>query len=407
MTQAKGALMQLLAQRETTYRAAPSPVDALQLPFTRWNVGRDPGKVRDPSINGSPLPGKTGCGDATVQGSAECILDLRSIGFWLALALGVPTSTNKAVTKQPTNITGVTIHYAQASAGAGDGTLAYANTGKTLTWTDQGGTAGTPVDVTAGGRFTLPAGTASHGIVVDVAAADLPGADQTDSDIAVSATLKAHVFPIDLNDRPSALIELGHPDIARFYRTSGCKLNKIAYDIMAKEQNVSLDLIAGGETEETSAWDASPTVRDAVRACGHGGSIWGAGSLGQITGGTFSLDNGMQGKKVLTSPPQEGYGLIMQGELTLSGSVQAVFDGASAYALARAGTSTRLRIGSSAQSGSDVFSLTLDMPNVEFVEKIIPKEGKSGLYASLDWMAHRDAAGNLPLVVLVNDVAGY
>lgn len=407
MTQAKGALMQLLAQRETTFRTAPDPANALQLPFTKWNVGRDPGKVRDPSINGSPLPGKTGCGDATVQGTAETILDLRSVGFWLALALGVPTSTYKAVTRQPTNVTGVTIHYAQASAGAGNGTLAYANTGKTLTWTDQGGTAGTPVDVTAGGRFTIGAGTASHGIVVDVAAADLPGADKTDADIAVSATLKAHVFPIDLNDRPSALFELGHSDISKFYRVLGGKVNKLSYDIMAKEQNVALDLIAGSETEETSAWDATPTAYDAVRACGHGGSIWGASGLGQITGGTFGIENGMEGKKVLTSPPQEGFGLIMQGEVVLSGSVEAVFDGASAYALARAGTSTRMRIGSSAQSGSDVFSLTWDIPNVEFVEKVIPKEGKSGLFASLDWMAHRDAAGNLPMVVLVNDVAGY
>lgn len=407
MTQAKGALMQLIGQRETTFRTAPGSVDGWLLPFTKWNVGRDPGKVRDPSINASPLPGKTGCGDATVQGTAECILDLRSIGFWLALALGVPTSSYKAVTKQPTNVTGVTVHYAQSAAGAGNGTLAFTFVGKTLTWTDNAGTPGTPVDVTAGGRFTIGAGVASHGIVVEVAAAALPGANQSDSDIAVSSTLKAHVFPIDLNDRPSALMELGHPDITKFYRSLGCKVNKLSFDIAAKEQNIALDIIGGSETEEASAWDATPTSYASARACGHGGFIGNGSSsaLGDITAGTFSLDNGMEGRKVVKQ--QEGFGLIRQGEVMASGTIEAVFDGASAYALARAGTSTRMRIGSTAQSGSDVFSLYWDMPNVEFVEKVVPKEGKSGLFASLDWMAHRDTAGNLPLVVLVNDVAAY
>lgn len=409
MTQAKGALMQLLGQRETTFRTAPGSVDGWLLPFTKWNVGRDPGKVADPSISNSPLPAKTGCGDATVQGTAECILDLRSIGFWLSLALGVPTSTYKAVTQQPTNVTGVTVHYAQSAAGAGNGTLAFTFIGKTLTWTDNAGTPGTPVDVTAGGRFTIPAGVASHGLVVDVGAAALPGANQSDSDIAVSATLKAHVFPIDLADRPSALLELGHTDIAKFYRALGCKLNKLSFDIAAKEQNIALDIIGASETEEVSAWDATPASYASARACGHGGAIGNgsSGALGTITAGTFSLDNGMTGKKVVTSPPQEGFGLIDQGELMLSGDIEAVFDGASAYALARAGTSTRMRIGSSAQSGSDVFSLYWDMPNVEFIEKVVPKEGKSGLFAKLDWKAHRDTAGNLPLVTLINDVTAY
>src|SRR5574340_1036296 len=99
MTQAKGASMQLLLQRETTFRTAPAVPDAFKLPFTKYNIGRDPRKVKDDSISSSPLPGKSGCGDAVVQGDIASILDMRGIGHWLALLLGVPTA-KAAVTKQ-------------------------------------------------------------------------------------------------------------------------------------------------------------------------------------------------------------------------------------------------------------------------------------------------------------------
>lgn len=85
MAQAKGAMMQLLLQRETTFRTMPSPVAAFKVPFVKYDIGRDPKKVKDNSISASPLPGKSGCGDAEVAGNISAILDLRSIGHWLAL----------------------------------------------------------------------------------------------------------------------------------------------------------------------------------------------------------------------------------------------------------------------------------------------------------------------------------
>lgn len=407
MPQAKGASMQLLLQRETAYRTAPSPVDAVKLPFTRYNLGRDPRKVRDDSISASPLPGKSGCGDAIVEGDIASILDLRGIGHWLTLLLGAP-ATKAAVTKQPTNVTGVTVNYANASTPSGNGTLTYVAATKLLSWQANGdGTAGATVDVTAGGYFTLQSGAADHEIHVTVAAAALPGTNQNDADIAVSATLKTHVFPIDLADRPSALLELGHTDIGKFYRTLGAKVNTLSYDITAQEQNIALSIIAGAETDHASAFDATPTVLTPLRGCGSGGLLSdGSGSsLGQVVGGDISVSNGMSG--VGLADGQEGYGLIEQGEVMISGKINTVFDGAGAYALARASTSTRMRVGSRAANGNDVFSLVWDCPNVELVEQAPPKEGKSGLYVELDWLAHRDAAGNLPLVLLTNDVASY
>lgn len=406
MPQAKGASMQLLLQRETTFRTAPTP-DAFKLPFTRYNIGRDPRKVKDPSISSSPLPGKSGCGDAVVEGDITSILDMRGIGHWLALLLGVP-AVKAAVTKQPTNVTGVTVNYANSATPAGNGTLTYVAATKLLSWKAQGdATAGATVDVTAGGYFTLQSGTANHEIHVTVAAAALPVANQNDADIAVSATLKTHVFPIDLADRPSALIELGHTDIGKYYRTLGAKVNSLSYEITAQEQNITLAVIAGAETEAEAVFDATPTVLTPLRGCGHGGQLSdGSGTtLGTVVSGDLSVSNNMTGQSLADG--QEGYGLIEQGDTNIGGKIKTVFDGAGPYALARASTSTRMRVSSSVSNGSDVFRLVWDCPNVELVEKAPPKEGKSGLYAELDWMAHRDAAGNLPLVMLTNDVASY
>ncbi len=407
MAQAKGARMQLLLQKEAAYRTEPAVPGAFKLPFTSYNLGRDPKKVKDNSISDSPLPGKSGCGDATVEGNIKAVLDLRSAGFWLMLALGAPTA-NAAVTKQPTNVTGVTVNYAETGTTAGNGTLTYVFATKLLSWKAQGdATAGATVDVTAGGYFTLQSGTALHSIHVTVNAAALPGVDKADADIAVSATLKTHSYPINLDDRPSALLEIGHADITKYYRTLGAKVKKLGYDLASQEQDLSIDIIAGAETEKTAVWDAAPTSYNSLRACGSGGSISNGvdTSLGQVIGGDFALDNGMEGVGLMDG--QEGYGLIKQGEVMLSGKVNTVFDGAGSYALARASTSTRMRLVSQADSGAGIFSLVWDLPFVELIEKVIPKEGKSGLSAELEWNAHRDVSGRLPLCLLTNDVASY
>jgi hypothetical protein len=407
MTQAIGAMMQCLLQRETVFRTRPTPAAAFKMPFTKYNIGRDPQKIRDPSISSSPLPGKSGLGDAIVAGSIESILDLRSIGHWLALLLGAPT-TYKAVTKQPTNCTGVTIQYAEATTTVGAGTLAFTFSGKTLTWKAQGdATAGTAVNVTAGGTFTLQSGTAAHSIVVTVSAAALPAADKTDADITVHATMKCHVFPINLTKRPSAMLELGHLDTGEYYRTLGAMVNKLSYDLTAREQNITLDIIAGDETKQAAVHDAAPTSYASARASGSGGVIsdGATSNLGTLVAGSIEIGNNMTGYSLVDG--REGYGLIDQGELTIQGKIKTVFESAGAYQLARDSASTRMRLGSTALVGTDTFALYWDMPNVELVEKTVPKDGKSGLFVDVDWLCHRDTAGTLPIVSLINDVTGY
>ncbi|MCE5182361.1 MAG: hypothetical protein LLG15_11215 [Betaproteobacteria bacterium] len=414
MPQAKGAATQLLLQREITYRTLPGVVAAFKMPFTTFNPGKDAQKVDDPSISASPLGGKKGDANPVFQPSLTSILDLRSIGHWLALLMGVPTSF-KAVTKQPTNVTGVTVNYGAAACPSGNGTLTFTAAAHTLEWKAQGdATPGAAVDVSAGGYFTLQSGTAAHSVHVTVAAASLPVVDKSDTDIAVSATLKCHVFPVDLADRPSALLEPGYTDIGKYYPILGNKVNTLSYDVGNKDQNITVALIGAVDSEETVPFDAAPTAYNSVRACAGGGSLWNGvdSSLGTITEGKVEIGNNMSGELTIKTDntpiaTNTGYGLVNQGDVMLKGSIKTVFDSLGAYALARSNTSTRMRIASRANNGSDTFAMILDLPFVAFDEKSVPISGKSGVFADLDWAAHRDSSGRLPLVMLVNDIPSY
>jgi hypothetical protein len=225
--------------------------------------------------------------------------------------------------------------------------------------------------------------------------------------VTTGTTLKTHTYPINLTDRPYALLEMGHSDISKYYRTLDARVTKIAWDIVNLDQSIAADIIAALEVEPvpTAAYDAAPTSVASFRACSGAGVISdGAGStLGQVVGGSIEINNNMTGSELADGGG--GYGLFNLGELMFNGKIKAVFDGASAYALARASTSTRLKMVSAATIGADTFDLIVDMPYVELMEKAVPKEGMSGLFVELNWKAHTGAT--LPTVVLRNDVASY
>lgn len=98
-----------------------------------------------------------------------------------AASLGGVKSSHRIYSKSCTgisNITGVTVDDGPGSAD-GAGTLAYTNSGKTLTWTPNGGSAGTATALTADGRYAIP-GSAGY-LFVTVDYSELPGSDQSDT----------------------------------------------------------------------------------------------------------------------------------------------------------------------------------------------------------------------------------
>lgn len=77
-------------------------------------------------------------------------------------------------------ITGVTLDDA-AGNNEGTGTLTYVNSAKTLQWTPPGGTAGTAVEVSAGGTFAIQGGSDGGYLRVTVVAGSLPSNDLTNT----------------------------------------------------------------------------------------------------------------------------------------------------------------------------------------------------------------------------------
>lgn len=216
-----------------------------------------------------------------------------------------------------------------------------------------------------------------------------------------------HTFPVNLNDRPFALLELGQIDISKFNRVLDARLNKLAWDVTNNDQNITADFLAGEEVDPipTVVFDAAPTSVASFRSCSASGLISdGAGAtLGQVVDGKIEINNNMAPQELANNVP--GYSIFPVGEMVFSGSLKCVFDGAGAWELARAGTSTRLKMTSAATIGANTFSLVVDMPYVELMEKTVPKAGRSGLFADLNWKAINGAT--LPTVVLTNDVVSY
>lgn len=114
-----------------------------------------------------------------------------------ALALGGAMSTVAGglvlsqTASAPTTITGVTIDDAAGNS-VGTGTLTYTVSGavKSLRWTPPGGTAGTAVDVAAGGTFAIQGGNNGGYLKVTVAAGSLSGSSLTNTITIANQTNK-------------------------------------------------------------------------------------------------------------------------------------------------------------------------------------------------------------------------
>ena len=159
MSQAKGALAQLLLQRQSAFRTAPGSVAAFRMPFTKWDSGKNLNQQTDDSISASPLQAKKSAGNPVLNPTLNSILDLRSVGHILALLLGLPTVRSAVVKSAASLVTGVTANFADAVTAPGTGTLTYTAAGTLLSWTAPGLLAGVAQNVSAGGRFTLASGT--------------------------------------------------------------------------------------------------------------------------------------------------------------------------------------------------------------------------------------------------------
>lgn len=87
-----GRNSQLLLQRETQFRTAPTPA-AFLMKFSEFRIRDEEARVEDPTIKVTPLPEKRDESEESIAGTLSAILCLNDIGQWLSLLWGAPVTT--------------------------------------------------------------------------------------------------------------------------------------------------------------------------------------------------------------------------------------------------------------------------------------------------------------------------
>lgn len=93
MTQARGFLEQLLYVAESTYGTTPGTPSAVKLPFNTMGLASAQNLIDPGTITGHRKQVRPGIGNITVSGDIVVPVDVRAIGYWLALAIGTPTTS--------------------------------------------------------------------------------------------------------------------------------------------------------------------------------------------------------------------------------------------------------------------------------------------------------------------------
>lgn len=185
------------------------------------------------------------------------------------------------------NITGVVIDDGPGSAD-GAGTLEFTASGQTLTWTPNGGTAGTATAVGTNGRYAIP-GSAGY-LFVTVTAASLPGTNQ--SDTITVAQLANELF--DDISKPESYN--GDTEYRCFYIHNahdtdpfvGIKVYIGSNTSGADDLSIGLDLAGTGDGSSTGVSDTigdEGTAPDPAVTFSQPAAIGSALSIGQLDAG--------------------------------------------------------------------------------------------------------------------------
>lgn len=150
-------------------------------------------RIVDDTLNGRRGMQKSVASDRDVNGSLPIKVAPESIPKWLAHLIGLSSTTYAAARKTTSLITGVEVLRCETGTTAGNGTLAFTASGTTITWAPSGDTAGTPVNIGAGGDFTVTS-TGGYDIFLRVTASLLPVGNKNDTVDVEAGTVYDHVF---------------------------------------------------------------------------------------------------------------------------------------------------------------------------------------------------------------------
>lgn len=214
-----------------------------------------------------------------------------------------------------------------------------------------------------------------------------------------------HVFTLDLDERPSALIEIAYQS-ARFQRYLGVVLNSISWNVIEAQQNMTLNLMGAAEVlpRPVATFDAAYSELAKSRACSKGGEVYdvdGASTLGHIAGASVEITNDLEGQRLADN--QEGPGFYLLGQPAISGTLRALFENDKLADKAIDHDDVPLSLIS--RNGADM--LELKIPEAEFDAPKSTIGTSRGIVHEIPYRAFMSPGGTAPTITLTNQVASY
>lgn len=403
---------------ESAYNVIPGgPVGEL-LYIKNDNTTGKTARVTDDTMSGNVRGQvKSVKSERDVRGAIAVALNPHSMCQLLKHAIGAPTQYRPAFNPAGdayrgvvTALTGVRVLRANALCPTGaTGTLAYLTAGTTLTWTPPGGAAGTPVNVSSGGFFTLTGGAANQQLYVYVTAGSLPVGNQSDTAINVFNAYE-WVFPVGADLVAGFILERDRGakigGSSRFLRKTGCRVSQ--FQVTGAPTGIaeaSFDIIGADFSENAAALDATLDDFGHVAFSNLDLTIFvdGAASTGKHLQWQMQWNNDLD-ENGRTIGGQGVRGMLEAGMVMVSGSFTTLFDDVSLLTKARTETDIAvlarwLRGTGSGLAGNE--ALGIELPACTLAEATEAITGPKGTQIGYDFNVHKPSSGELDAYVYV------
>lgn len=213
-----------------------------------------------------------------------------------------------------------------------------------------------------------------------------------------------HVYVSGEDSLPSASIEIGHPQVPAFFKTSGVRLDQMQIDMQRSGQaNITLQSIAQGETRSSSTVDTDPDQYDLRRFNQFQGSVRKGGStLGNVTSAQVTFNNGLERVETIRDD-----GMIDGVDPTiarLTGSITVRFADTDLLQKAEDFEAIELEFGYAIDENR---RLQIVAHRVYLPKPKQQVSGPGGIEATYEFQAAEDESGDLMTITLTNDAEDY
>lgn len=215
----------------------------------------------------------------------------------------------------------------------------------------------------------------------------------------------SHDFESGKTSIPSYSIEVGLPEIPQFIRFMGVRANSIAFNFQRSgEAQVTVNLMAQGETGATTTINSAPEVFNYTRVSQFQGYIKSGGELlADITSASVTYSNNLE--KIETIRSDGKVEAIDLGVASLSGSISAKYADNILLDKARSGTPVDIELG---YQLSETLKLIITCHEVYLPKPKRSVDGPGGIECSYDFQGAKDQTlDKMMTVTLVNDVESY